>query len=109
MSESGPGALHSPNQTVAHRVRRLRARRGWSQHQFAQMLGERMRRSVDSVTVSNMERPDASGRRWTVDELAAAAEVLGVSTGYLLGESAPERLRSLADELERGVRDERGA
>lgn len=60
-----------------------------------------MRRSVDSVTISNMERPASSGRRWTVDELAASAAVLGVSTGYLLGETIPERLRSLAAELER--------
>ena len=67
--------------TLADRVRLERLRRRWTQHELAHRAG------CAYVTISNLERGE-SPKGVTIDNLAAIARVLDVSTDYLIGRTA---------------------
>src|SRR5262245_255345 len=75
--------LHRPREVLAARVVAARKRRGLTQQQLADRLGEILGRRVDRVTISKLEaggtRSDAS-----VEELFGLAIALNVGPVHLL-------------------------
>ena len=65
----------TPSQVVSDNVDRIRREKGISQETLAEAMG------VTQANASTLLRYKA---RWTVDKLHPVAELLGVSTGYLL-------------------------
>lgn len=73
----------SARETVSRNVRQLRQARGWTQAQLAEAIG--LGWSEDTTGQAEHGR-----RAWTADEIAAAAQALGVAPGRLFRSSACE-------------------
>lgn len=73
-----PTATHSDLGRIADRVRRERARRGWSQRQLAER--------IDGVSLRTVEYIEAAARRASITTYGRIAIALGVELSDLIGE-----------------------
>ncbi|BBX69583.1 helix-turn-helix domain-containing protein [Mycolicibacterium psychrotolerans] len=82
------------NQRVGQRVAQLRTAAGLSQRELAAQISLRLGREFGTVTATRLE---GGKRPITVDELAAAAQALGVTTSDLLSDDdlAPDAVEVL--------------
>lgn len=84
---SGPHGQLNAARTVSRNVRRLRRARGWTQEEAGQSFGAVYGETWSNAVWSASEQTDGRRQRaWTADQLAAVAELFGVTVGDLFAE-----------------------
>ncbi|SES42415.1 helix-turn-helix domain-containing protein, partial [Lentzea albida] len=81
------------NPALAAEVRRLRKEKGWSAQRLADECARQGSRSLTRSTIAKIE--SGVRRSVTAPELAVLARALGVSAGYLLGETTESSLTTV--------------
>lgn len=81
----------SAAEIISRNVRRLRCAKGWTQAEAAKHMTVLTSGPWSAATWGAAERAPESGRTksWTANEIAALAELFGVTVGALFGECCP--------------------